>query len=427
MIDLPLLLLQLLVILVASRAVGWLLARVGQPQVVGEMVAGIALGPSLLGLAAPGAVAWLFPSATLAPLAALSQLGVVLFMFAVGLRLELDLLRAKVRTAVVTSQASIAVPFALGAALATWLYGRDGSGLAGAGATKLEFALFLGAAMSITAFPVLARILVERGLVRTRLGAMALACAAVDDVSAWCILAAVVAVARHGGTGGTHGLAGVLPPLVATAAVVAGAVWGVRPLLGRLCADRLAAAQVSVAVIAMLVLALATEYAGVHALFGAFLAGAIMPRERALAASLADRLDAVNVTLLPVFFAFTGLRTSIGLLGGAGLVLATGLIILAAVGGKLGGSAVAARLAGSDWREALGLGVLMNTRGLMELVILGVGLDIGVISPTVFTMMVAMALVTTVMATPLLALLQPQLSSSHPSPAWKAAAPSSST
>ncbi len=421
MIDLPLLLLQLLVVLVASRAVGALLARVGQPQVVGEMVAGIALGPSLLGLVAPGALARLFPPQALAPLAALSQLGVILFLFGVGLRLDLDLLRSKARTAFVTSQASIAVPFALGAALAPWLYAHGG--LAGAGATRLEFALFLGAAMSITAFPVLARILAERGLVKTRLGAMALACAAVDDVSAWCILAAVVAVARHHAPG-MAGLVGALPPLAWTLVVVAAAVFVVRPLVGRLAAGRSAATQVSVAVIAMLVLALATERAGVHALFGAFLAGAVLPRARGLAASIADRLDALNVVMVPVFFAFTGLRTSIGLVRGGELVAATGLVLVAAVGGKLGASAAAARLSGSDWREALGLGVLMNTRGLMELVILGVGLDIGVISPTLFTMMVMMALVTTVMATPLLALLHPQLSHSTE---WKAAAPSSST
>jgi Kef-type K+ transport system membrane component KefB len=422
MIDLPLLLLQLLVILVASRAAGALLARVGQPQVIGEMVAGIALGPSLLGLVAPRALASLFPPAALAPLAALSQLGVLLFMFAVGLRLELDVLRTRIRAAFLTSQASIAVPFALGAALAPWLHARGG--LAGASASRLEFALFLGAAMSVTAFPVLARILAERGLVKTRLGAMAFACAAVDDVSAWCILAAVVAVARHHGAGAT-GLAGALPPLAATIAVAAVAVGVVRPLVGRLCAERSAATQVGVAVITMLVLALATEHAGVHALFGAFLAGAITPRARGLAASVAARLDAVNVTLLPVFFAFTGLRTSIGLVRGAELVAITAAIIVAAVAGKLGGSAVAARLSGSPWREALGLGVLMNTRGLMELVILGVGLDIGVISPTLFTIMVLMALATTLMASPLLALLQPR--PSHSPSAWKAAAPSSST
>jgi Kef-type K+ transport system membrane component KefB len=308
-IDLPLLLLQFLVVLVAARATGVLLARLGQPQVVGEMVAGIALGPSLLGLVAPDALAALFPARAMAPLAALSQLGVLLFMFGVGLRLELDVLRTKLRTAVLTSQASIAVPFALGAALAPWLHAHGG--LAGAGASRLEFALFLGAAMSVTAFPVLARILAERGLVQTRLGAMALACAAVDDVSAWCILAAVVAVARHHGEG-LAGLAGALPPLALTVGVVAVAILAVRPLLARACAGRTAPAQISAAVIAMLVLALATERAGVHALFGAFLAGAVMPRERGLAASIADRLDALNVVLLPIFFAFTGLRTSIG-------------------------------------------------------------------------------------------------------------------
>jgi Kef-type K+ transport system membrane component KefB len=367
-------------------------------------------------------LAKVFPAGAMAPLAALSQLGVLLFMFGVGLRLEVDVLRTKARAAIVTSPVSIALPFALGAALAIWLYGRGG--LAGDGATRLEFALFLGAAMSVTAFPVLARILAERDLTRTRLGAMALACAAVDDVTAWCILAAVVAVARHHGAGAS-GLLGALPPLAATAGIVSVAIVAVRPLIRRLCAGRAPVSQVGTAVIVALLLALATEHAGVHALFGAFLAGAVTPRDDGLAAGIADRLDALNVTLVPVFFAFTGLRTSIGLVHEAGLVAITGAIIVVAVAGKLGGSAVAARVSGLEWREALGLGVLMNTRGLMELVILGVGLDIGVITPTLFTMMVLMALATTVMTTPLLALLQPR--PSHSPGAWKAATRSSST
>jgi Kef-type K+ transport system membrane component KefB len=395
MLDLPHLLLQLLVVLAAARAAGAALRRLGQPAVIGEIVAGIALGPSLLGLAAPRAVDWLFPPATLVPLAALSQLGVLFFLFTVGLRLDLPTLRHKARAAVVVSQASIVVPFALGAALAPSLFPR----LAGDQATPLSFTLFLGAAMSVTAFPVLARLIEERGLVGTRVGTLAIACAAVDDVTAWCILAAVVSVARGGGV-----LDAALS-LGATAAIVAVAATLARPLLRRALAapGGVTATHVSIAVGTGLAFALATEHAGVHALFGAFLAGAVVPRERGVAASVADRLEAVvGVVLLPIFFAYTGLRTSLALVSGGELWLITALIVAVAVAGKLGGSALATRATGAPWREALAVGTLMNTRGLMELVILGVGLEIGVISPTLYAMMVVMAVVTTAMTSPIL-------------------------
>ena len=414
MFDLSLLLGQLLVILTAARIAGYLVGLLGQPRVIGEILAGIALGPSLLGALAPAASGALFPTDHLVPLAALSQLGVLLFMFTVGLRLDRVALRGHLRAAVAVSNASIVIPFVFGAALAPWLHPMlAGSGGASAGGASagvvglVPFTLFLGAAMSVTAFPVLARILTERGLVGTRLGAIAIACAAVDDVTAWCILAAVVAVARAEYALGT--IAWTLLPIAAYAALLM--TLGKRGLAAL---DRWRVARginvtsetVGVAVLLALASALVTEWVGVHALFGAFLAGAIMPRASGLADDLAERVEPVIGTVfLPVFFAYTGLQTNIGLVSGAELWLICAAIIAAAVVGKLGGSAITARVTGMPWREAAALGALMNTRGLMELVVLNIGLELGVISPTLFAMMVLMALVTTCMTTPLLHLL----------------------
>jgi len=407
-LDLSLLLGQLLVILAAARIAGLAVSRLGQPRVVGEIFAGIALGPSIFGSLAPGASRTLFPPEQLVPLAALSQLGVLLFMFTVGLRLDRDALRGRVRAAVAVSHASIVIPFALGAALAPWLYPRlAGEGVGNAGVGLLPFTLFLGAAMSVTAFPVLARILTERGLLGTRLGAVAIACAAVDDVTAWCILAGVVAVARV-----EHAFSSFASTLIAVGAYAALVMTLGRAALTALDRWRIArrlsvtSETVGLAVLLALASALVTEWAGVHALFGAFLAGAIMPRTSGLARELADRVEpVVGTVFLPVFFAYTGLRTNIGLVSGAELWGICAAVIAAAVVGKLGGSAIAARLTGTPWREATALGALMNTRGLMELVVLNIGLELGVISPTLFAMMVLMALVTTCMTTPLLQLL----------------------
>ena len=415
MLDLGLLLAQLVVILVAARAAGLLMRPLGQPAVIGEMIAGLALGPSLLGAVAPNVLAALFPAGGMLPLAALSQLGVLLFMFVVGLRLDLTLLRGRAHVAVAVSHASIIAPFLLGAALAPLLH----PAFAPPGVGLLPFALFLAAAMSVTAFPVLARILDERGLRGTRIGTVAIAAAAVDDVTAWCILAAVVAVARStGATGAGGGLSAFATTIGLAAAWVLFLFAVVRPALARAAARRSvvvpSAQLVSVAVVGAFVSAWATERAGVHALFGSFLAGVIVPRGGAddparggLAEMLAHRIEAVvGAVLLPVFFAFTGLRTSVGLVQGGTAWALAGLILLVAVAGKLGGSAGAARLFGMPWREALAVGTLMNTRGLMELVILNVGLDIGVITPTLFAMLVLMALVTTVMTSPLLGALR---------------------
>ena len=433
MLDLGLLLAQLIVILLAARLAGRLARLVGQPAVIGEMIAGLALGPSLLGAVAPGAMQALFPATKMLPLATLSQLGVVLFMFVVGLRLDLSVLRSKASAAVAVSHASIVAPFLLGVAIAKPLH----ADLAPAGVAFLPFALFMGAAMSITAFPVLARILDERNLLTSRVGSIAIAAAAIDDATAWCILAAVLAVANatisHGASG--SGWTTFAITLGSTVAFVLAAAFALRPALAAWLRAALAtfaqgndrasefvgAPVVSVAVVGALVFALITEKLGVHALFGAFVAGAIVPRATVslriasanarfesasphLAESIANRIDSVvSAVLLPVFFAFTGLRTSVALIGGAGLWAAFALVLLVAVAGKMGGAATAAKLTGMSWRDALTVGALMNTRGLMELVILNVGLDIGVISPALFAMMVLMALVTTVMTSPLVA------------------------
>ena len=417
--PLDLLLLQLLVVLAAARACGAVLGRLGQPRAVGEIVAGLALGPSLLGTLAPRVHATLFPPAGLAPLQALSQLGVLLFLLVVGLRLDLGALRVRARTAIMTSHASIVAPFALGLALATLLPRT----LAGPHGAPLPFALFLATALSVTAFPVLATIVAERGMLGTRLGTIAIAAAAVDDVTAWCLLAGVIAAARA-----DAGLAAFGLTLAVAAAVVAGALAS-RPLLARL-ADRWTrqasargtdAARLALPVVLLvgLALALLTQRAGVHALFGAFLAGTLVPRANALAEAVADRLEGpVTVLLLPTFFVTTGLQTRLGLLDAPGLWAAGAAVLAVAVVGKIGGSALRARWAGESWRDALALGALMNTRGLMGIVVLSVGLDAGVITPALFTMMVLVALVTTAMTTPLLAALgvRPEAGPAGPGP-----------
>jgi Kef-type K+ transport system membrane component KefB len=402
--QIALLLVQIAVVVIAARGVGMLFRRIGQPQVMGEMVAGILLGPSLLGWAAPALSARLFPAESLGFLNSISQVGLLVFMFLVGLELNPRLLRGRGHTALVTSHASIVVPFFLGSLLALHLYPR----LSDASVTFTGFALFMGAAMSVTAFPVLARILTERGLMRTRVGAVAVACAAVDDVTAWCILAVVVAIVRA-----SSGALPVWATVAGSAAFVALMVLGARPALrllerrferdGRMTQDMLGAI-----LLVALASAWATETLGVHALFGAFLAGAVMPKGEGFVHALTGKLEDVTVVLLlPLFFAFTGLRTHIGLVEGAEMWGYCGLIVLVAVAGKFGGSAVAARMTGMSGREAGAIGALMNTRGLMELVILNIGLDIGVISPAVFAMMVLMALATTFMTTPLLELVYP--------------------
>ena len=395
------LLLQLLVIIAVARLVGKLFARVGQPSVVGEMAAGILLGPSLFGWLMPGAFAAVFPESSLGSLRLLSQIGVCLFMFTVGMELDVGQLRSRAHTALMVSHVSIVFPYLLGVVLAWFLF----SDLAAVGARFTPFALFMGISMSITAFPVLARILRERRMTRTSLGSTALTCAAVGDVTAWCILAFVVAIAR------AASLQAAGLNLLLTAAFIAVMLWGARKALrawlgeARLASEAPSESTLAAVVCLVIAAALAAELVGLHALFGSFLAGVIVPDRHGFRHKLDVRVENFSsVFLLPLFFAFTGLRTQVGLLHDASGWLVCLLIVAVATLGKLGGSALAARFTGMSWSESLQLGALMNTRGLMELIALNIGYDLGILSPRIFTMLVIMALVTTVLTGPLLTL-----------------------
>jgi Kef-type K+ transport system membrane component KefB len=390
--------LQLFIVIVVSYLVGWIFTHFGQPAVVGEMMAGVLLGPSIFGLLAPNAFQFVFATPSLGALRLFSQIGVCLFMFTIGMEMDVAELRGKAHTAVVVSHASIIAPYVFGMLLALFLYGR----LAQPGASFLAFALFMGISMSITAFPVLVRILQDRGIFKTSLGSTATACAAVGDVTAWSMLAFVVAIARATSVGGAAFNLGLVLIFVALMLFVIKPKlpnWLGQPALERPDPSKAVLAFVFGVVLAS---ALSTQLIGIHALFGAFLAGIVMPTAGGFRDKLVVRVENLSsVLLLPVFFAFTGLRTHIGLLNSAQDWLICLVIIAVATAGKLGGSALAARLTGMKWREALQLGALMNTRGLMELIALNIGYDMGILSQRIFTMLVIMALVTTVMTAPL--------------------------
>ena len=400
--PLSLLLIQIVVILLSSKLLASLVSKIGQPVVIGEVIAGILLGPSVLGHFWPGVSEFIFQPASLSNLNFLSQLGLILFMFIIGLELDIHLLKHKAHTAVVVSHASIIIPFAMGVSLAYFLYER----FAPPHISFLAFGLFMGIAMSITAFPVLARILHERGLTKTALGSLALTCAAADDVTAWCILAAVIAIVQAGSV-----MSAGFTVFLSIVYVIA-MLKLVRPWLERLETKYASTESLNrtFAVISFFILflsALTTEMIGIHALFGAFLAGASMPSHPGFRKMLAARIEDVSlVILLPLFFAFTGLKTQIGLLNNGATWLVCGLIILVAVAGKFGGSMLAAKFTGQSWSDSLAIGALMNTRGLMELIVLNIGYDLGVLSPTVFTMLVLMALVTTFMTCPALSWIE---------------------
>jgi Kef-type K+ transport system membrane component KefB len=389
-------LIQIGVVMAASQALGRLFRRFGQPPVIGEMVAGIVLGPSLLGWLAPRLHDALFPAASLTPLGLIGQLGLVFYMFLVGATLDLDHLRDNRRVALTASLTSIALPFVSGAALAVWLRPQ----LAAPGASTLAFALFFGVCLSITAFPVLARILTDTGMLKTPLGAVAISCAAVDDVSAWLILAAVMGFVRVSGQ--EHSFA---TTLVRLAIYIAGMI-----LLRRIVAPMARARregeshkELPLILLAAVASAVATEWIGIHAVFGAFFAGAVMPKRPALIEYVRATVEPFNaVVLLPLFFVITGLRTQIGLVLDRQSLVYTALIVAIAVAGKWLGTTLAARAMGLAAPEANALGILMNTRGLVELVVLNVGYEAGLLPQRVFAMLVTMTILTTVMTTPLL-------------------------
>ena len=423
--TLLLLLLQIAGILAICRLLHGIAGRLGQPPVIGEIVAGLLMGPSFFGWIAPSLYARLFPAASLPVLNELSQIGLILFMFLVGLHLDLTEVYALRRVAGLTSLLSIVVPFVLGLALAHPLHVLAPS------SPMLPFSLLIAVAISITAFPVLARILADQKLSATKLGHVAIACAALNDVVAWSFLAWIVAISRSGETSVPGTFVILVIYIFAMFAVVRPALgWFMRRSTRRLTVTN----ELSTLLIFLFLSSWVTELAGFHALFGAFLAGVIWPRSDSTKDDVAAKrtetgavshlatnqpsrrspLFAVSETieplamtmLIPLFFSYTGLRTNIGALGdNLGL---TALVIAVAIAGKVGGAFTGARIAGFDVRHSLALGCLLNTRGLVELIVLNVGLDLGILSPALFSMMVIMALVTTVMTTPVLKVVLPE-------------------
>jgi Kef-type K+ transport system membrane component KefB len=396
--PLSILLLQMIVIILAARLVGALFVKIGQPAVIGEMVAGILLGPSLLGALSPETMSFLFPASSMGALRLLSQIGVIIFMFIVGTELNAQHLREKAHAAVMISHASIIAPFFLGVALSLAIY----RSLASPATSFTSFALFMGIAMSITAFPVLARIIEERGMTKSYLGSTTIACAAVDDVTAWCMLAVVVAVAK------AEGVEAAASTILMVLLFIGVMIFLIRPRLNQIIKEEVeyeTKAKKVLASVLVFVFACScfTEIIGIHALFGAFLAGVVSPSSAGFRSFLRNRLEAFSlVALLPIFFAFTGLRTQVNLLNDWQSWLLCVGIIAVAIAGKLGGSMLAARFTGISWEDSFSIGVLMNTRGLIELIVLNIGYDLGILPARIFSIMVLMALVTTAMAGPLL-------------------------
>ena len=399
--PLAILLAQIVTIILVARFFGLICKKIGQPTVIGEIIAGIVLGPSFFGSYLPEFSVLLFPDSSLDNLKFLSQIGLIFFMFVVGMELDLKVLRNKAKEAVIISHASIIIPFTLGLVLAYSIY----TNFAPKGIEFLSFGLFLGIAMSITAFPVLARIVQERGLQKTRIGAMVITCAAADDITAWCLLAGVIAIVKAGSVVSS------LYIIVLSLVYVFAMIKLVRPFLRRIgnlydTAEKITKPVVAIFFLTLLISSYLTEIIGIHALFGAFVAGVIMPDNMKFRKMFIEKIeDVALVVLLPLFFVFTGLRTEIGLLNSPELWKVCGLIILVAVVGKFIGSALAAKFVGQNWRDSLTIGALMNTRGLMELVVLNIGYDLGVLTKEVFAMMVIMALATTFMTGPALNLI----------------------
>ena len=400
--PLSILLIQIIAVLLMVRLFGFLFKHIGQPGVIGEIVAGIVLGPSVLGYFFPDVFQALFPPESLTNLELLSQVGLVLFMFVIGMELDFSVLKNKINETLVISHAGILVPFFLGIVASYWIYEE----YAAAQTAFLPFALFIGISMSITAFPVLARIIQERNMTKTSLGTLAIASAANDDVTAWCLLAGVIAIAKAGT------FASALYAIGLTALYIIIMFMVVRPFLkkvGEVYANQEVINKTFVALILLILIisSTLTEIIGIHALFGAFMAGVVMPPSIGFRKVMMEKVeDIALVFFLPLFFAFTGLRTEIGLINSPALWGVCLLLITVAVAGKLGGCAVAARLVGESWKDSFTIGTLMNTRGLMELVALNIGYEMGVLPPSIFVILVIMALVTTFMTTPLLHLVE---------------------
>lgn len=399
--SVALLLLQIIVILLFVKIFGWICQKLGQPTVIGEILAGIILGPSLLGAYFPEISNVIFPESSIGNIKLLSEIGLILFMYIVGMELDLKVLKNRLNDAVIISHSSIALLFALGIILSYCIYPH----FTHDDAQFTSFALFMGISMSITAFPVLARIVHERGLNRKPLGAMVITCAAVDDITAWCLLAAVIAIAKAGTF--TSSIFVILSAII----YVVFMFKLVRPFLERVASLRTSKHIINKSVVGIFFLVLflssyITTIIGIHPLFGAFLAGVIMPTNINFRKLFVEKIEDVSlVVLLPLFFVYTGLNTKIGLLNTPSLWALCGLIIFLATIGKVIGGSLTAKYIGFDWKSSLTIGALMNTRGLMELVVLNIGYDLGILTPEVFAMMVVMALVTTFLTSPLLNLI----------------------
>lgn len=396
-----LLLVQMMVVLLIALFCGWLARKLGQSRVIGEIIGGILLGPSVFGRLAPHFSGVLFPQTSFGAFDIISTIGLILFLFLIGIELDYEHLRQQKVTATLASMMSIVLPFIVAMIVAHSLRIR----FAPAGTGGLPFTLFLGISMSITAFPVLARILQERGMQSTSLGATALMCAAVDDVCAWSLLAIALTLLPSATTTSPLSIR-----VLGLGVYLVVMLFIILPL-GKLLAKRqngkpLSYELLAIVVAIVLASAAATEAIGVHPLFGAFLAGVCFPRVKLWQTEAHTRLDMiVSVLLLPLFFALTGMRTRLDLLSGGQVWLWTGIVLLSAVIGKMGGAAIAARWTGQSWQNAWALGALLNTRGLVELIVLNIAYKAHVFSPTLFTMLVVMALVTTMITTPLLNLL----------------------
>jgi Kef-type K+ transport system membrane component KefB len=403
--PLSVLLLQVIVILATAKIVGGLVRKLNQPRVVGEMISGILLGPSLLGWLSPGTMRFIFPPLSLESLGLLSQVGIILFLFIVGSDLDPKDIRQKLSSVVLISHASIIVPFFLGMAFSLLIF----RSLAPANVSFTAFALFMGLAMSITAFPVLVRIIAERGLSKSQVGSISLACAAIGDVTAWCLLVLVIAIVKTGGWPSA------LLTILLVLLYIMVMLFVIKPQTDRFILartkDETQSRMLTLSLLLFLFMsALFTQAIGIHALFGAFLAGMILPSDANLRRFLTDRLELITVSfMLPLFFAYTGLRTQVGLLNDWSSWFTCAGVIAVAILGKLGGTMLAAYWTGMRRSDSFTLGILLNTRGLMELIVLNIGYELGILSPRIFSMMVLMALSTTFMAGPLLSLVKFQM------------------